>query len=91
MPSIWFVLLNIYSHLAQLYSQSSWRWGAWISVIVASLNFLLIAWFYRPPPRSNSLGLTKKEIIKRIDFVGGILSVSGLATFLLGIQWAGYT
>jgi hypothetical protein len=45
--------------------------------------------FYRPPPRANSLGLTKREIVKRIDFIGGILSIGGFSTFLLGLQWGG--
>jgi hypothetical protein len=46
--------------------------------------------FYFPPPRINSLGLSKAEIISRIDFVGGFLSISGLILFLAGLQWGGY-
>jgi hypothetical protein len=45
--------------------------------------------FYRPPPRANSLGLTKRQIVARIDFVGGILSISGFSIFLIGLQWGG--
>jgi len=78
-------------NLAQLYSQYSWRWGAWISIILCAMNFILIFAFYYPPPRPNSLGLSKIEILKRIDFLGGFLSLSGFAIFLMGIQWAGYT
>lgn len=79
------------SNSAQLYSQYSWRWGAWISIILCSVNFALIFIFYHPPPRPNSPGLSKTEVLKRIDFIGGILSLSGFAVFLIGIQWAGYT
>ena len=46
--------------------------------------------FYWPPPRVNSRDLTKFEILKRIDYIGGILSIGGLALFLLGILWGGY-
>jgi hypothetical protein len=51
---------------------------------------MLVIW-YKPPPRPNSLGLTKRQIIGRIDFVGGVLSVSGFALFLLGLQWGGFS
>jgi hypothetical protein len=77
---------------AQLYSkESTWRWGAWISVVLAGTNFVMLLLFYHPPPRANTLGLTKRQIIHRIDFLGGFLSVTGFAIFLLGIQWAGTT
>lgn len=46
--------------------------------------------FYWPPPRVNSQGLTKMQIISRIDYLGGFLSVTGFALFLLGISWGGY-
>ena len=92
LPSLW---LTPFDHrfnlLAQLYSQSTWRWGAWIALMVSGVNFVLLFIFYHPPPRPNSMGLTKSEIFKRIDFVGGFLSLIGLAVFLMGIQWAGYT
>ena|SRR5277367_1642789 len=75
---------------AQLYTVSStWRWGAWISVILCAINFVMLWIFYNPPPRANSLGLTKREIVARIDFVGGLLSIGGFSIFLLGLQWGG--
>ncbi len=40
--------------------------------------------FYHPPPRVNSLGMTKMETIRQIDFVGGGLSVSGMILFMAG-------
>ncbi|KAJ5557231.1 hypothetical protein N7494_001146 [Penicillium frequentans] len=43
-----------------------------------------------PPPRENSVGLSRREVIKRIDFVGGFLSITGLIIFLAGLQWGGY-
>jgi hypothetical protein len=54
------------------------------------LNAVLLFIFYHPPPRPNSLGLTKREVIARIDFIGTLLSISGIALFLLGMQWGGY-
>lgn len=46
--------------------------------------------FYHPPPRVNSTGLSRKEIIARIDFVGGFLSISGMILFIAGLLWGGY-
>jgi hypothetical protein len=77
--------------LAQLYAASAtWRWGAWINVILNGGTFGMLFLFYWPPPRPNSADLSKKDILARIDYIGGILSVGGFALFLLGIQWGGY-
>ena len=46
--------------------------------------------FYWPPPRVNSLNLSKTEVLARVDYIGGLLSIGGFALFLLGIQWGGY-
>ncbi|BCS17609.1 putative MFS drug efflux pump [Aspergillus puulaauensis] len=69
---------------------SSWRHvgafcGAW-----SALGLLITALFYFPPPRVNSEGLSRAEIISRVDFVGGILSIVGLILFMAGMQWGGY-
>lgn len=81
-PSVlWAQLIAYYSH---------WRYvgafcGAW-----SAFGLLITIFFYFPPPRVNSEGLSKKEIIGRIDFVGGFLSITGLIVFLAGLQWGGY-
>lgn len=81
-PSVlWAQLIAYYSH---------WRYvgafcGAW-----SAFGLLITILFYFPPPRVNSAGLTKKQIIGRIDFVGGFLSITGLIVFLAGLQWGGY-
>ena len=36
------------------------------------------------------MGLTNREIIARIDFIGGFLSISGMILFLAGLLWGGY-
>jgi hypothetical protein len=46
--------------------------------------------FYFPPPRVNSAGLSRKEVIAQIDFVGGFLSIGGMVLFMAGMQWGGY-
>ena len=71
-------------------SKHGWRYcgalcGAW-----AAFGLLMTLVFYFPPPRVNSQGLSKAEVIKQIDFVGGFLSVAGLLLFMAGLQWGGY-
>lgn len=45
---------------------------------------------YHPPPRPNAEGLTKMEIVKRIDWLGAFLSIVGITLFLVGLQAGGY-
>ncbi|KAF3400211.1 hypothetical protein F1880_008032 [Penicillium rolfsii] len=71
-------------------AHSNWRYvgafcGAW-----NGFGLLITVLFYKPPPRVNSLGLSRREIISRIDFIGGFLSISGLVLFTAGMQWGGY-
>jgi len=49
----------------------------------------MLFFFYNPPPRPNSLGLSKRQILARIDFLGGFLSIAGFSLFLIGLQWGG--
>lgn len=71
-------------------SHAGWRYvsafcGAW-----SGIGLLVTLFFYNPPPRVNSKGMGKMEVLKRIDFVGGFLSISGMIVFLAGLQWGGY-
>ncbi|MCJ1363734.1 hypothetical protein MMC16_002843 [Acarospora aff. strigata] len=71
-------------------TKAGWRYcgalcGAW-----AAVGLIMTVVFYFPPPRVNSKGLTTKEIIRQIDFTGGLLSISGMILFMAGLQWGGY-
>ncbi|OCK89998.1 MFS multidrug transporter-like protein [Cenococcum geophilum 1.58] len=69
---------------------STWRYCGLICGIWAFIGLVLTAVFYFPPPRVNSQGLTRREIIQQIDYVGGFLSISGMLLFMMGMQWGGY-
>jgi predicted MFS family arabinose efflux permease len=71
-------------------SHAGWRWCGLLCGIWASIGFFLTLIFYFPPPRVNSMGLSRKEIISQIDFVGGFLSITGMILFMAGMQWGGY-
>ncbi|MCJ1453096.1 hypothetical protein MMC28_003441 [Mycoblastus sanguinarius] len=71
-------------------AHAGWRYcgalcGAW-----AAVGLLMTICFYFPPPRVNSQGLTKMEVFKQIDFIGGFLSIAGMLLFMAGLQWGGY-
>ncbi|PMD45398.1 MFS multidrug transporter-like protein [Hyaloscypha variabilis F] len=71
-------------------SHAGWRWCGLLCGVWVSIGFFLTLIFYFPPPRVNSLGLSRREVIAQIDFVGGLLSISGMVLFMAGMQWGGY-
>ncbi|KAM3151717.1 hypothetical protein ABEW05_007925 [Botrytis cinerea] len=71
-------------------SNSSWRYVGLFCGLWAFMGLVITAIFYFPPPRVNSDGLSRKEIISQIDFVGGFLSIVGLLLFVAGLLWGGY-
>jgi predicted MFS family arabinose efflux permease len=83
-----FVPSVLYSQLIAYHS--SWRYCGLIAGIWAFAGTALVACFYFPPPRVNSSGLTRMETLKQVDWVGGLLSVSGTLLFMMGLQWGGY-
>lgn len=65
-------------------AHAGWRYcgalcGAW-----AAAGFIMTLLFYFPPPRVNSEGLTGRQILSQIDYVGGLLSISGMILFMAG-------
>jgi hypothetical protein len=49
-----------------------------------ALWFIGIAIFYFPISQTRAHGKTSKEILKRIDYLGGFLSITGLTLLLVG-------
>ncbi|PGH14634.1 hypothetical protein AJ79_02969 [Helicocarpus griseus UAMH5409] len=67
-----------------------WRYVGLFCGVWGFLGLLITVGFYHPPPRVNSMDLSTKDIIERIDFLGGFLSIGGMIVFLAGLQWGGY-
>jgi hypothetical protein len=68
----------------------TWRIGAWIPLALAAFGFLKILFAYHPPPRPIDLTYTERPMFKRVDYIGGILSISSIALFMVAFQSGGY-
>lgn len=75
---------NLIAHYA------GWRYVGLVCGIWAFIGLALTAFFYFPPPRAMTVGMSRREILRRIDYVGGLLSIGGLLLFMMGVQWGGY-
>ncbi|KAI9701139.1 MAG: hypothetical protein M1836_001808 [Candelina mexicana] len=71
-------------------AHAGWRYCGLLCGIWAALGLVMTVVFYFPPPRVNSQGLSRSEILSQIDFIGGFLSITGMLLFMLGINWGGY-
>ena len=71
-------------------SHSSWRYCGLLCGLWAAIGLVMTLLFYFPPPRVNSQGLSRKQVLKQIDYIGGFLSISGMILFMAGLQWGGY-
>lgn len=73
----------------QLLATHSWRYVGLVIGVLAVVAFAIILVFYKPPQRPNSIGLTKRQILARIDFIGAALGIGGITVFLVGLNWGG--
>lgn len=69
----------------------TWRWGTWISLIYNAVTLVGLALFYFPHAHTRAEGMGFAAVAKRIDYVGGALSIIGLTLFLVALQAGGYT
>lgn len=83
-----FVASVLYAQLIAYYA--GWRYVGLFCGVWSGLGLVVTVIFYHPPPRVNTKELDRKQIIGQIDFLGGVLSISGLIVFLAGLQWGGY-
>ena len=73
----------------QLLAQYSWRYVGLVIGLLALVAFVILAIWYKPPPRPNAIGLSKRQCLERMDFVGAVLAIGGITTFLVGLNWGG--
>jgi hypothetical protein len=71
-------------------AHASWRWIGLLCGLWSFIGLVMVVIFYHPPPRVNSNGLTRRQVLARVDYVGGLLSISGVIIFIAGLLWGGY-
>lgn len=74
-----FCLSALYAQLIAAYS--SWRYIGLFAGLWNFVGLVMTAAFYFPPPRTSPDGMTRREVLRRTDLVGGFLSISGLILF----------
>ena len=73
----------------QLLAEHSWRFVGLVIGVFALVAFVILAIWYKPPPRPNAIGLSTKECLERMDFFGAFLGIGGITIFLVGLNWGG--
>ena len=61
-----------------LATQYTWRWGIWICLIFNGVTLVGLVTLYFPKTHPRMEGMSKMDIIKRIDYVGAVLSIVGV-------------
>ncbi|KAF2757893.1 putative major facilitator superfamily transporter [Pseudovirgaria hyperparasitica] len=77
-------------YIEELHAHSTWRWALGIAAIWNGIGTIGIILCYHPPPRHMVDDLSRMDILKRIDWGGAFLSISGVTLFLVGLQYGGY-
>ncbi|OAG36003.1 hypothetical protein AYO21_09796 [Fonsecaea monophora] len=73
-----------------LATRATWRWGFWIVCIYQGIALVGVALLYFPSKHSRLVGLRRRDIIRDIDYIGGLLSLAGLTLLLVALQNGGY-
>ncbi|KAI1628072.1 major facilitator superfamily domain-containing protein [Exophiala viscosa] len=69
----------------------TWRWTQWIALIWNGIVFVGLATTYFPKSHARLEGMSRRQILARIDYLGAILSIVGITLFLVALQSGGYT
>jgi len=80
-----------YCQLLATRTTLGWRWTAWISLIYNGVTGIGLAFTYFPHNHTRAEGFSYRTVLKKIDYLGGFLSITGLTLFLVALQAAGYT
>lgn len=73
---------------AQLIAKASnWRY---VGILVGIWNFIgliLVVFLYKDPAARYGQKRPAKDVLKEVDYVGGVLSIFGITCFMMGLQW----
>ncbi|KAI0174481.1 fungal trichothecene efflux pump [Pestalotiopsis sp. NC0098] len=67
-----------------------WRWCYYLNIIVVGLAIVLLYLFYNPPTfELLHERKSKRQILKKLDYLGILLWTAGLTLFLMGVSLGG--
>jgi hypothetical protein len=69
-------------------NQAGFRNYWYMSTAVYAIATALCAALYDPPPQKSQMGLTNREKLAKLDWVGYFLFTSGLFLFTMGLSWS---
>ncbi|KAG0208307.1 hypothetical protein BGX33_006340 [Mortierella sp. NVP41] len=68
-----------------LAEKSTWRWAFYLNLPIGAVGVAIIIWVLRLP----AVGGTRREKLKRVDFLGSFTIVVGIVCVLLATNWGG--
>ena len=72
---------------AQLIAQAStWRYNGILIGVWNFIGLLLCVFCYKDPSRLTD-EYTARDVLRQVDYIGGILSTIGVTLFMMGLQW----
>jgi hypothetical protein len=59
-------------------SSVGWRWGPWCALIFNGIVGIGLTLTYFPQSHARGEHFSRRAILQRIDYIGGVLSITGL-------------
>ncbi|KAH7142914.1 major facilitator superfamily domain-containing protein [Dactylonectria estremocensis] len=79
----------MYSQLLSIHA--TWRWTMWLTLIWNAFVLIGLAFTYFPKDHPRVEGVSNRDILRQIDYVGAVLSITGITLLLVALQGGGYT
>ncbi|KAJ2983257.1 hypothetical protein NQ176_g823 [Zarea fungicola] len=70
-------------------SKVGWRWAFYINLLIGAV--CAPAYLFLLPTADPRPGVSYKDRVKEMDYVGSVLQMAALVTFILAISWGGVT
>ncbi|KAK2743343.1 hypothetical protein FQN55_007278 [Onygenales sp. PD_40] len=67
------------------FQSGNWHWNFSAAAICQFLTFLGLYILYFPP--AHPYGISKRKLLKELDYIGGLLFIAGCLPILMGIVW----
>ncbi|KAF8939249.1 hypothetical protein BGZ47_008252 [Haplosporangium gracile] len=68
-----------------LAEKSTWRWAFYLNLPLGIVGIAIVSWILRLPPVEG----TRRDKLKRVDFLGSFTIVIGIVCVLLSTNWGG--